>query len=198
MTAAPRIERLRGSAILDRLEDLARLRIAVFRDYPYLYDGGMAYERRYMQTYAASPHAVLVAAFDGDAVVGASTAVPLSAGPGECIEPFRQHGYDIGSIFYFGESVLLRPYRGLGVGVRFFAEREAAARAHGGIVMAAFCGVDRAEDHTLRPKDYVPLDAFWTKRGYTRHPELTAKFHWQDIGDQADTYKTLTFWLKKL
>lgn len=198
MKPALRIERLRGGAILDRLDDLARLRIEVFRDWPYLYDGSMEYERRYMQTYAASPHAVLVAALDGDLAVGASTALPLSAAPKECIEPFRRRGYDIDSIFYFGESVLLRAYRGLGAGVRFFEEREAAARAHGGIVRAAFCAVDRPADHPLKPKDYVPLDAFWTKRGYTKHPELAASFHWRDIGDQADTYKTLTFWLKRL
>lgn len=198
MTAVPRIARLTGGAILDRLDDLARLRIEVFRDWPYLYDGSMEYERRYMRTYAASSDSVLVAAFDGDTVVGASTALPMQAAMAECIAPFRQNGYDIDSIFYFGESVLLKPYRGLGVGVRFFEERETAARAHGGVALAAFCGVDRPAGHKLRPRDYVPLDAFWTKRGYTRHPELVAKFHWRDIGDQADTYKPLTFWLKKL
>lgn len=198
MTAVPRLQRLRGGAILDRLDDLARLRIEVFRDYPYLYEGSMEYERRYMQGYAASPHTVLVAALDGERVVGASTALPLAAAMPECVAPFRQNAYDIASIFYFGESVLLRPYRGMGVGVKFFEEREAAARAHGGIALSAFCGVDRPDDHPLRPKGYVPLDAFWARRGYTRHPELTARFHWQDIGDRADTYKTLTFWLKRL
>jgi GNAT superfamily N-acetyltransferase len=198
MKPAPRIERLAGADILARLDDLARLRMAVFRDWPYLYEGSMEYERGYIRTYARSKAAVLVAAFDGDRVVGASTALPLAEAMDECIAPFRERGYDLATVFYFGESVLLKPYRGLGLGVRFFEEREAAARAHPGVRIAAFCGVDRSADHPMRPKDYVPLDAFWTKRGYAKHPELVAKFHWRDIGDGADTWKPLVFWLKRL
>jgi GNAT superfamily N-acetyltransferase len=198
MKPALRIERLAGADILARLDDLARLRMAVFRDWPYLYEGSLGYERNYLRTYARSKSAVLVAAFDADAVVGASTALPLAEAMEECIAPFRARGCDLATVFYFGESVLLKPYRGLGAGVRFFAEREAAARAHPGVRIAAFCGVERPADHPLRPRDYVPLDAFWSKRGYTRHPELVAKFHWRDIGAAADTWKPLVFWLKRL
>ena len=36
---------LTGDAVAGALDDLARLRIAVFRDWPYLYDGDVAYER---------------------------------------------------------------------------------------------------------------------------------------------------------
>ncbi len=198
MPARLRIDRLSGPAILDRLDDLARLRIAVFRDYPYLYEGSMDYERRYLGAYAGSHAAVLVAAFDGECVVGASTAMPMAEAMQECIEPFARAGYDIGKVFYFGESVLLRPYRGQGVGVRFFDEREAAAKSHRGIDTAAFCAVERPADHPLRPADYEPLDRFWQKRGYTRHPELVARFHWRDIGEDAETFKPLVFWLKRL
>jgi GNAT superfamily N-acetyltransferase len=198
MKPALRIERLAGADIIARLDDLARLRMAVFRDWPYLYEGNIEYERGYLATYARSKAAVLVAAFDGDRAVGASTALPLDEAMAECIAPFREHGYDLKTVFYFGESVLLKPYRGLGLGVRFFAEREAAARAHPGVRIAAFCGVERPAAHPQRPKDYVPLDAFWTKRGYVMHPELVAKFHWRDIGDGADTWKPLVFWLKRL
>lgn len=191
-----RIERLKGRAILDRLDDLARLRMEVFRDFPYLYQGSMDYERGYMRSYAASANAVLVAALDGSRVVGASTALPMREAMEECIKPFARGGYDLDRVFYFGESVLLKPYRGQGVGVKFFDEREAAARAHGGIALTAFCAVDRPADHPMRPKDYVPLDAFWKNRGYVKHPELVAHFHWRDIGADAETDKKLIFWLK--
>ena len=33
------LETLSGAALLPCLDDVARLRIAVFRDWPYLYDG---------------------------------------------------------------------------------------------------------------------------------------------------------------
>ena len=42
--------------------DLARLRIAVFRDFPYLYDGTLAYEERYISTYLECPESLFVLA----------------------------------------------------------------------------------------------------------------------------------------
>ena len=52
---------LTGDSVGAVLDDLARLRIAVFRDWPYLYDGDPAYERDYLRAYQ-SPGAVVVAA----------------------------------------------------------------------------------------------------------------------------------------
>jgi len=57
---------LTGAALEARLDEVARLRIAVFRDWPYLYEGSMDYERSYLSTYRTSPGAILVGAFDGD------------------------------------------------------------------------------------------------------------------------------------
>ena len=46
--------RLLGESLGAALEDVARLRIAVFRTWPYLYDGDLAYEQEYLQTYRDS------------------------------------------------------------------------------------------------------------------------------------------------
>lgn len=192
-----RIVRLRESEIIARQDDLARLRLEVFRDWPYLYDGDLEYERGYIRTYVDAPDSVLIAAFDGDRVVGVSTALPMAQAMDACVEPFAAAGYDIDRLFYFGESVLLKPYRGRGVGGRFFAEREAAALAHRGIDVTAFCAVERPAGHPLRPRGYVPLDAFWQRRGYVKHRELVARFRWRDIGQDRDSEKALSFWLKR-
>ena len=40
---------LTGDALEAALDDVARLRIAVFRAWPYLYDGHLDYERRYLE-----------------------------------------------------------------------------------------------------------------------------------------------------
>jgi GNAT superfamily N-acetyltransferase len=197
MTAAIRLERLTGPALERHIDDLARLRIAVFRDYPYLYDGSLDYERDYLRSYGRSRGSVIVAAFDGGAVVGAATALPMADEPDYVTKPFLALGYDIARIFYFGESVLLKPYRGAGIGVGFFEHREAHARSLGDFDWLAFCGVDRPADHPKRPADYVPLDRFWQKRGFARHPELVARFSWRDIGDAAQTEKPMVFWLKR-
>ena len=149
---------LTGAALQAALGDLARLRIAVFAAFPYLYAGTEDYEREYLAEFTASDDAVLVAAFDGNRIVGAATASPLAAQDDYIRAPFERQGIDPASVFYFGESVLLPDYRGQGIGHAFFDHREAAARAHGAS-HASFCAVVRAADHPDRPADYVPLDA---------------------------------------
>ena len=93
--------------------------------------------------------------------------------------------------------VLLPAYRGQGIGVAFFVEREARAHALG-FRYATFCAVDRAADHPRRPADYVPLDAFWARRGYAKRPDLVATFDWKEVGEADELPKTLTFWVKTL
>lgn len=62
---APRIERVTGPTLERCIPEVARLRIEVFRDLPYLYDGSAAYEAQYLRTYVDSPDAVAVLVFDG-------------------------------------------------------------------------------------------------------------------------------------
>lgn len=193
-----RIATMTGEDLETYLPALARLRIRVFREFPYLYDGDDAYEARYLRRYVEAPGGVIVVVLDGDEVVGASTALPLAYADPAFQRPFVEHGYQPDEVFYFGESVLLPHYRGRGLGVRFFIEREAHTRRIGDYAWAAFCAVDRPPDHPLRPTGYVPLDAFWRKRGYARHPELTTTFRWKEIGAEEESDKLMTFWLKSL
>jgi GNAT superfamily N-acetyltransferase len=193
-----RVQRMTGPSLEAYVPALARLRIEVFREFPYLYDGDLGYEARYLQTYIEAAGSVIVLVFDSDNVVGASTALPLVEADPAFRRPFQDEGYDPVEVFYLGESVLLPAYRGRGLGVRFFEEREAHARTLGGYAWAAFCAVDRPSDHPRRPPRYRPLDAFWNKRGYLQRPELTAIYRWKDLDDQGESDKTMTFWLKRL
>lgn len=49
-----RVAPLTGTDMVPALDALARLRIAVFRDWPYLYDGTIEYERRYLNRNAGA------------------------------------------------------------------------------------------------------------------------------------------------
>jgi GNAT superfamily N-acetyltransferase len=192
------VERVRGRNIMPYLDDLAALRIKVFREYPYLYDGTREYEARYLESYARHERSCTVLARVGERVVGASTAMPLTEhGEGAIVPPLVRAGYDPRQIYYFGESVLLPEYRGQGLGHAFFDQREAAARDFG-MRITAFCAVLRSPDHPARPEDYVPHDAFWTKRGYVQHPEIVASFSWRDLGDENETEKPMVFWIREL
>ena len=191
-----RLERVTGSALARHIPDLARLRIQVFREFPYLYDGDMDYEQDYLRGYTKCPTAVMVIAFAGDQVVGASSGMALRDECEEFKRPFVEHGHDLDKIFYCAESVLDTRWRGRGLGHRFFDEREAHARELGGIERFTFCAVNRPENHPRRPADYRPLNDFWTKRGYRHHPELTTEFIWKDLDETAPSPKQLTYWLK--
>lgn len=194
LTVAP----VTGSALADVLPALARLRIEVFRDYPYLYDGTLDYEERYIADFAAAADTVVVVARDGDEIVGMATASPMRGHADAFAEPFRALGYDLDTLFYCGESVLRRSYRGRGIGHAFFDHREAHGRALGRFTHVTFCGVVRPPDHPLRPADYRPLDSFWRKRGYTPLDGVRARFSWKDIDKPEADEKDMQFWLKPL
>lgn len=189
------VQGLAGDGVRPYLDDLARLRIAVFREYPYLYDGTVEYEKDYLESYAASPRSVFVLALDDGKVVGVSTGLPLAESDEAFRGPFGQAGIDPQRVFYFGESVLLPEARGRGIGHRFFDEREKHAAALG-FPVTAFCSVVRPDDHPLKPEGYRPHDAFWTKRGYTRRPDLRAKLAWKQIDAEDEVRNELVFWTR--
>lgn len=193
------IERLTGTQIVPALDDVARLRIAVFADYPYLYDGSLSYERDYLSALAEADRAVLVVARDETgAVVGASTGMPLALEHEAFKAPWRDRPPGVDQVFYFAESVLDPAWRGHGVGHRFFDEREAHAHSFGDYTHACFCAVVRPPDHPAKPAGYRPLDDFWRKRGYHPVEGAVAHYAWRDRGDAHDTEKPLQFWMKPL
>ncbi len=193
-----RVETLTGPAAKAHVRELSRLRIAVFREFPYLYDGDEASEAAYLASYTDAHRAAVVVARDEERIVGAATALPLSEAQPEVRKPFEDAGSDLDDVFYFGESVLLPAYRGRGIGVRFFEHREAHARSFGGFRQATFCAVERAPDHPRRPAAYVPLDAFWRNRGYRPDPRHVCHLAWKEVGEAGETEKRMLFWVKDL
>ncbi len=191
------VRALTGGALDATLADVAALRIAVFRNWPYLYDGDAAYERAYLESYRNSSGAILVGAFAGDRLVGAATGTPLADHAGDFAAAFAGTGVDLNTVFYCAESVLLPGYRGHGIGHRFFDLREGHARKLG-FSRCAFCAVIRSDNHPLKPAAYRPLDPFWRKRGYTPLPGVVARFSWTDVDERTETDHDLQFWMRDL
>ncbi len=192
-----RVKALTGDAIEPVLDDLAALRIAVFREYPYLYDGDAAYERAYLQAYRDNPNAVVIGAFDGGKLVGAATGTPMEDHAEDFAAAFSNTGHELDTIFYCAESVLLPAYRGQRIGHLFFDMREEHARSLGR-THSAFCAVIRPEDHPHRPEGYRPLNGFWRKRGYGPLPGVVAEFSWKDLDQADETRHELQFWMREL
>lgn len=195
---AIRCESLSGRAVASRLAELAGLRIEVFREFPYLYDGDENYEREYLRTYVDSPRSLAMLVYEGDRLVGATTGLPLADETDDVRRPFVDRGMDTDGIFYCGESVLLPAWRGRGIYRAMFAAREGHARSLGGFHTATFCCVQRPPSHPLRPAGFEPLDAVWRHFGYVEHPEIETRFDWKDVGESQPSVKPMRFWLKAL
>lgn len=196
MANEPYMEFLRGPEIGQRLEQLAELRMTVFGDWPYLYDGTMEQERYFLRFYLDSPDTLACVVVDNDQAVGLSTAMPLMDEDPVLRQPFEEQGFDPERICYLAESILLPEYRGRGFYRRFFEAREEHARKLGGYDYTAFCSVERPKDHPRRPPDYQPLDPIWKHFGYEPREDLVAYYAWKDHDDEHETPKPLKFWLK--
>lgn len=188
---------LHGEEISEHIEELGRLRITVFREFPYLYEGTREEELAYLSRYARSPNSLVVLMKHAGKLVGATTCQPLSEETEEFRVPFEEAGIDTDEVFYFGESVILPEFRGRGGGGEFFRLREEQARMIGPYRYTAFCAVDRPNDHPLRPDDYQSLDHYWERKGYAKRPDLVCRFPWKDIDRPEPHEHTLSFWLKE-
>jgi GNAT superfamily N-acetyltransferase len=195
MNATLHILEIPGTELERWLDALGELRIRVFREYPYLYDGTLEYEREYLRVYGECAESrVVLVTNDHCELVGATTCLPLAASR-EFQAPFAGAGLPVDEYLYCGESVVLPEWRGRGLGKEFFARREAHARSLG-MKKLTFCAVDRPEDHPQRPEDYRGLDGFWQSLGFTKQPHLRAELPWKEIGETEESPKTLTFWIK--
>lgn len=186
-----------GVEMLPYILDLAELRMTVFREYPYLYDGSLSYEKKYLHQYIDCRESMIILAIHDDQVVGASTALPLSAETDTLKAPFIEQHYPIEKIMYLGESVILPAYRHRGIEESFFKAHFAALQRKD-YTLLTFCEVERPLSHPKRPPDYHELNTLWESLGFVKHPELSAPLSWKEVDETIETPKPMVFWLKRL
>ena len=90
-----------GEQVKPYIQDLAHLRVEVFREFPYLYDGNFEYEKKYLDTYLNSSNSLVILALANNTVIGATTCLPLVDETEVFKQVFLEKGLDINKIFYF-------------------------------------------------------------------------------------------------
>lgn len=186
-----------GPAVLPYLPEIARLRITIFKEFPYLYKGSEDIETKYLQAYAEAPDACVFVVRDGETIIGAVTGVPLSREPAAFTAPFAAGPYPLDTIYYLGELLFLPDYRGQGLGSWLLKELADHARSLGRYHHLAGATIVRPEDHPLRPSDYHPIDGLLIRAGLIKHPELHVTLPWPDL-DGTITDNVMEFWMKEL
>ncbi len=146
------------------ISDFARLRINVFREYPYFYEGSLEYEKAYLGEYFLCNDFYALAFFDGERICGMGTLIPLESSFAEIKELFAKLKLDAKDYLYFGEVILEAPYRGKKLLPIFMAEAFKVARKLG-LSKIAYMSIVSSKSDKLRPANYRDSNAIMQKHG---------------------------------
>jgi hypothetical protein len=187
-----------GLGLRPYIHSVAKLRLEVFKEYPYFKDPDLTQEMHYLRKIASCREAIGVLIFDGTTLVGVSIGYPLDAAEPALLGPWKGHTQEINGYFYFENSSLLKRYRGRGIGHHFFDAKEAHVAHHKKYKHICFCIPDSLESDLNRSSDFLlPID-FWRKRGYIHHPEMKGMLAWKKIGEAHPKEHRMSFWVKDL
>ncbi len=194
---AMREQLLAGAAIADVLDDLATLRLDIFREYPYLYQGRRDDELAYLGSYAAADDACVILVRDGSTVVGAVTGMPLVHEDAQLRGAFAGTTQPLDELYYVGELLFLPDYRNCGLGGKLLARLESHPRSLGRYSRLICATVERPADHPLRPPGYIPITRFLARTGFSLLPGVTTRFIWRET-DGVRRDHPMRFWSKGL
>jgi GNAT superfamily N-acetyltransferase len=191
------VQLLTGAAIADVVGDVATLRLGIFREYPYLYQGRREDELDYLKTYGEAPDACVILAYDGNAVVGAATGMPLAHEDARMGEAFAGAAFPLNRLYYVGELLFRPEYRNQGLGHNLLARLESHVRSLGGYRWLTCATVERPDDHPLRPADHIPITRFLGRTSFVRLPGVTTRFVWRET-DGVKRDHPMQFWIREL
>jgi GNAT superfamily N-acetyltransferase len=188
---------LTGTAIAAALDEMATLRLDIFREYPYLYEGRRQDELNYLGSYATAADACVILVHDGAAVVGAATGMPLIHEDAQMQGAFAGTTLPLEEIYYIGELLFRPAYRNCGLGQKTLASLESHVRSLGSHRTLTCATVERPDDHPLRPEGYTPIARFLARTGFVRLPGVTTSFMWRET-DGVERDHPMQFWSKEL
>ena len=191
-----------GQDSTDYIDTISKLRVDVFKEYPYLYEGELCYEKNYMLGYTTDKQAMIAIARVDGKLAGVSTGIPLISNSEIVVDAkkvFLQEKIEIGDYYYYGEVIVLPEYRGRGLTTKLYAAQNELIKSWG-FKHVCILTVVREIDHPLKPVDYKSPEKMWEHLGFFRN-KLITDYHWPTIqADKSvkDIKNTLEFWTKQL
>ncbi|MCG8332269.1 MAG: GNAT family N-acetyltransferase [Chitinophagales bacterium] len=179
------------------IDEVANLRIKIFREFPYLYDGDKDYEKHYLKKFIGTEDSLIAIAFDENSVIGALTGLPLKLEEQTIYQAWIQKGDSIDKVYYFSEALIFKAYRRQGIGKALFTIAESWVSSTNQFETYTLATVIRANNHPKRPQGYTSSDAFWLKLDYKKTDDIICTISWKEVGEETESSKPLLFWSKK-
>lgn len=193
-----KIEMIRGPWTEAQGEAVISMRMAIFKEWPYLYVGDRKTELEYIAPYMKNSNSCLFIAKKEKKIIGLVTGLPLAEMDESFTAPFTQASLPIQSIFYLGEILLLKEFRGQGIGYQMYKCFEDELRKWPRFTHIAILRMRYNPDDVRRPKDYKPLDEFWNRLGYVEDSRLFLNIAYQEIGHKTKTDHSFFYSLNPL
>jgi hypothetical protein len=185
-----------GLGLRPYIHSVAKLRLEVFKEYPYFKDPDLAEEMRHLRKISCCKESISVLIFDGTTLVGVSIGYPLESAEPSLLGVWKGRHQEISSYFYFENPALLKHYRGRGIGHHFFDAKEAHVVHYKKYKHICFCAPESLECVPDRPSDFISPSDFWRKRGYIHHPEIKGTLSWKKNGEAHPKEHRMSFWVK--
>lgn len=191
------IKILHGNEAKPFLNDIAQMRIEMFREFPYLYDGSIEYERNYLEGYFSSPSSTIILGFSGKRLIAFSSSIALNDEMDEIKQPFIDQKLPLKDYFYIGEMMIQPEFRGKGLLRQFFDTQENYAKQNG-YKHSVFMTVRRSDEHIERPEDYKDIAPIWRHFEYEILPNMQIDMPWQRVDTGKEEMNVLDVWYKKI
>lgn len=184
------------------LDIIADFRIKYFKEFPYLYEGTIDYEKHYLQGFAKDPKSILILIKFENRVIAVSTALPLMSEADildDTSARFKEAGYQPEDFFYYSEVLIAPDFRKEGLLRKIYAIREKWARSFG-FNQLTLATVIREKTHPLRPSGYVEIESIWKHFGFQK-TSIEIDYKWPTIfpdGSVKEVNNKMVFWHKAL
>lgn len=192
------IQLVKGKELLANIAELAKLRLKIFREYPYLYEGDSASEESYLSLFASSSDAFFIVAKGESQLVGAISGIPLDFAQKEIRDAFCQSTIESGGYYALCDILVLKEHRNRKIGSILYKEFENQLLKMKRYTKLVLWQIVRAQDDPRRPNDYFSLDDFWRKKGFIKHPELVCYIPWKEVSDEKAISHRFEFWVKEM